>query len=162
MIQLFIFVHGLRVAEFVVKLILIGALVATYQSFLLNRTVLFLHVEEDALVSHLVQVVHIFQFVKLVTIYLVVIVLQKVDSTAVGEVYFLGLLRLGVDLQTHDLLLLVHHHGNQLYQLMTNCLILFAFYLWDLFLLDRNASLFNCTAYHHALFHFGLELMLVL
>jgi hypothetical protein len=121
-------------------LILVGALVATDQCFLLDCAVLLLHVEEDALVSHLMQVIQVFQFVKLIAVDLVVVILQKVDSAAVGEVYFLCLLRLGVDLKTHDLLLLVHHHGDQFYQFVTNCLILFAFYLRGRLLLDCNAS----------------------
>jgi hypothetical protein len=46
---------------------------------------------------------------------------------------------------------------------VTNCLILFAFYLRGRLLLDCNASnLFSWAAYHHALLYFGLKLILVL
>ena len=75
LILLLKFVHRFWSGDLVVELILVCALVAANQSLLLNRAVLLLHVQEDSLVSHLLQVVHVLEFVQLIPIYLVVVVL---------------------------------------------------------------------------------------
>lgn len=98
------------------------------ESFLLDSAVLLGHFNEPILplVNHVLYM-GILQFVELFPVELVVVVLQQSYLLCVGDVNFLGVGLLGMDLETNGFLLLGHDHRNLSDHLSPGGLVLLAF-----------------------------------
>lgn len=143
LIELFIFVQRFWFLDVEVKLILVRALVAANQCFLLDGSVLLLHFKEPIhLLSGQLGHLSVLQFIQLISVELEIVVLQNIYPLGIRQIHFFRFLSLRMDFEAHNFLLLVHYHCEQLDHLVANALVLFTFNLWCLldawFLHDFN------------------------